>query len=62
MKTPITAADPLNDRVLPLLEEQQLPLLRILTEQQKNEKACKNRPFKTVSDNTGMSHGGDAGT
>ena len=32
MKTPITAADLLNDKVLPLFEEEQLPLLRILTD------------------------------
>ena len=31
-KTPITAADMLNDRVLPFYEEQQLPVLRILTD------------------------------
>ena len=31
-KTPITAADLLNDRVLPFYEEHQLPLLRILTD------------------------------
>jgi transposase InsO family protein len=31
-KTPITAADLLNDRVLPFFEEQQTPLLRILTD------------------------------
>jgi transposase len=31
-KTPITAADLLNDRVLPLFEEHELPLLRILTD------------------------------
>ena len=31
-KTPITAADMLNDRVLPLFEEQQLPMLQILTD------------------------------
>lgn len=31
-KTPITSADLLNDRVLPFFEEQQLPLLRILTD------------------------------
>jgi transposase InsO family protein len=31
-KTPITAADLLNDRVLPLFAEQDLPLLRILTD------------------------------
>lgn len=31
-KTPITSADLLNDRVLPLLEEHELPLLRILTD------------------------------
>ena len=31
-KTPITAADLLNDRVLPFYEEYQLPLLRILTD------------------------------
>lgn len=31
-KTPITSADLLNDRVLPFLEEKQLPLLRILTD------------------------------
>ena len=30
-KTPITAADLLNDRVLPFFEDHQLPLLRILT-------------------------------
>ncbi len=29
-KTPITAADMLNDRALPFYEEQQLPMLRIL--------------------------------
>jgi len=31
-KTPITAADLLNDRVLPLFIEQELPMLRILTD------------------------------
>ena len=31
-KTPITAADLLNDRVLPLFEEHGLPLLRMLTD------------------------------
>ena len=31
-KTPITAADLLNDRVLPLLDEHGLPLLRVLTD------------------------------
>lgn len=31
-KTPITAADTLNDRVLPFFEEQDVPVLRILTD------------------------------
>ena len=31
-KTPITAADLLNDRVLPLFAQQKLPLLRVLTD------------------------------
>jgi len=31
-KTPITAADILNDRVLPFFESQSLPMLRILTD------------------------------
>ena len=31
-KTPITAADLLNDRVLPLFEQHDLPLLRVLTD------------------------------
>lgn len=31
-KTPITAADVLNDRVLPFFDEQKLPMLRILTD------------------------------
>ncbi len=31
-KTPITAADLLNDRVLPLFEKHELPMLRILTD------------------------------
>ena len=31
-KTPITAADLLNDRVLPLYEAHDLPLLRLLTD------------------------------
>ena len=31
-KTPITAADLLNDKVLPFFEAQQLPMLRILTD------------------------------
>lgn len=31
-KTPITAADMLNDRVLPFFEKQELPMLRILTD------------------------------
>ena len=31
-KTPITAADLLNDRVLPFFEEHKLPVLRILTD------------------------------
>jgi transposase InsO family protein len=31
-KTPITAADLLNDRVLPLFEQHRLPLLRVLTD------------------------------
>lgn len=32
MKTPITAADLLNDRVVPFFEEHKVPLLRILTD------------------------------
>ncbi len=31
-KTPITAADLLNDRVMPFFEEHGIPLLRILTD------------------------------
>ena len=31
-KTPITAADLLNDKVLPLFEREGLPMLRILTD------------------------------
>ena len=31
-KTPITAADMLNDRVLPFFEQHQLPMLRVLTD------------------------------
>jgi len=31
-KTPITAADMLNDRVLPFYEKHELPMLRILTD------------------------------
>ncbi len=31
-KTPITAADLLNDRVLPLFEQHELPMLRMLTD------------------------------
>jgi hypothetical protein len=31
-KTPITSADLLNDRVLPFFEQQELPMLRILTD------------------------------
>jgi len=31
-KTPITAADALNDKVLPFFEQHQLPMLRILTD------------------------------
>ena len=31
-KTPITAADTLNDKVLPYFEQQELPMLRILTD------------------------------
>ena len=31
-KTPITAADMLNDKVLPFFEDEQLPMLRILTD------------------------------
>jgi hypothetical protein len=31
-KTPITAADLLNDRVLPLFEEHDIKLLRVLTD------------------------------
>ena len=31
-KTPITGADLLNDRVLPFFEEQQIPILRVLTD------------------------------
>ena len=36
MKTPITAADLLNDKVLPFFEAQEVPLLRILTDQELN--------------------------
>jgi hypothetical protein len=32
MKTPITAADLLNDRVLPFFESQEVPMLRMLTD------------------------------
>lgn len=31
-KTPVTAADLLNDKVLPFFEQEQLPMLRILTD------------------------------
>jgi transposase InsO family protein len=31
-KIPVTAADVLNDRVLPFFEDQQIPILRILTD------------------------------
>ena len=31
-KTPITAADTLNDKVLPFFEQHELPMLRILTD------------------------------
>ncbi len=31
-KTPVTAADLLSDRVIPFLEEHEIPLLRILTD------------------------------
>ena len=31
-KVPVTAADLLNDRVLPFFEEEQIPLLRVLTD------------------------------
>ena len=31
-KVPVTAADILNDRVLPFFEEQQIPILRVLTD------------------------------
>src|SRR6202012_768744 len=31
-KTPLTAADMLNDKVLPFFEQEQLPMLRILTD------------------------------
>ena len=40
-KTPITAADLLNDRVLPFYEEQALPVLRILTD--RGTEYCGNR-------------------
>ena len=40
-KTPITAADLLNDRVLPFYEEQGLPVLRILTD--RGTEYCGNR-------------------
>jgi transposase InsO family protein len=40
-KTPITAADLLNDRVLPFHEEQGLPILRILTD--RGTEYCGNR-------------------
>ena len=31
MKTAITAADMLNDKIFPFFEDQELPMLRILT-------------------------------
>jgi len=31
-KTPVTAADLLNDRVVPFFEEQEVPLQRVLTD------------------------------
>jgi len=40
-KTPITAADILNDRVLPFYVEQELPILRILTD--RGTEYCGNR-------------------
>jgi len=40
-KTPITAADILNDHVLPFYVEQQLPILRILTD--RGTEYCGNR-------------------
>ena len=40
-KTPITAADLLNDRVIPFFEEHDIPLLRILTD--RGTEYCGNR-------------------
>lgn len=37
-KTPITEADTLNDKVLPLFKEHQLPMLRILTDRGTEQK------------------------
>jgi len=31
-KTPVTAADPLNDRVLPFFKQHEIPLNRVLTD------------------------------
>jgi hypothetical protein len=41
-KTPITAADLLNDRVLPFFEEQEVKLLRVLTDRGSSTAAIQN--------------------
>lgn len=43
-KTPITAADLLNDRVLPMFEKHELPLLKILTDRGTNVTCRKTLP------------------
>ena len=49
-KTPITAADLLNDRVLPFYESQGLPMLRILTDRGTEScgKVCKHTRFSST--------------
>lgn len=48
-KTPIAAADLLNDKVLPFFEENQLPVLRILTD--RGTEYCGKAGLSTVFGN-----------
>jgi len=46
-KTPITAADMLNDKVLPYFEQYDLPMLRILTD--RGTEYCGRKPMASAN-------------
>jgi transposase InsO family protein len=55
-KHAVTAADLLNDKVIPFFEEQQIPLLRILTDRGTEYKGAQGHEYQLYLDLEGIEH------